>query len=81
MDKALAAVRDALDLIERRIQQVSDIAAPKAVAEVVPYSQSGQRNARKRTPINGKNTFEVCGPEGSEQVILQLQRWRLLDQA
>ena len=84
MDTELAEVLDLLGLVEHYIQAIGDIAAPKTVVEVVPHSQSGKRYARKRTLVDGKNAFEGCGLEGSEQhqaVISSVQRRRLLEKA
>lgn len=84
MEEEFAVVLDTLDLIEHRIQTVGEIAAPKTVIEVVPHSKSGKRYARKRIPIDGKNTFEGCGQEGSDQhldAVAAVQRRRLLDKA
>lgn len=84
MDTELAEVLDLLGLVEHYIQAIGDIAAPKTVVEVVPHSKLGKRYARKRTPVGGKNTFEGCGPEGSEQhlaAIASVQRRHLLEKA
>ena len=84
MDSELAEVLDLLGIIEHYIQAIGDIAAPKTVVEVVPHSKSGKRYARKRTPVDGKNTFEGCGLEGSEQhqaAIASVQRRQLLEKA
>lgn len=84
MDSELAEVLDLLGLVEHYIQAIGGIAAPKTVVEVVPHSQSGKRYARKRTPVDGKNTFEGCGLAGSElhqAAIASVQRRRLLEKA
>ena len=84
MDTELAEVVDLLGLVEHYIQAIGDIAAPNTVVEVVPHSQSGKRYARKRTAVDGKNTFEGCGQAGSEQhqaAISSIQRRRLLEKA
>ena len=84
MEFELVEILDLLGIIEDRIQSIGDIAAPKTVVEVVPHSKSGKRYARKRTPVAGKNTFEGCGLEGSEQhqaVIASVHRRRLLEKA
>ncbi len=84
MDEEFAVLLDTLDLIEHRIRIVGEIAVPKTVVEVVPHSKSGKRYARKRIPIDGKNTFEGCGQEGSAQhlaAVAAMQRRRLLDKA
>ncbi|MEO1396034.1 MAG: hypothetical protein AAFV90_24315 [Cyanobacteria bacterium J06634_5] len=84
MDLELAEVLELLGIVEHYIQTIGDIAAPKTVVEVVPHSKSGKRYARKRTPVDGKNTFEGCGLEGSEQhqaAIASVQRRRLLEKA
>ncbi|MEL6971104.1 MAG: hypothetical protein AAFO02_13120 [Bacteroidota bacterium] len=84
MDSELAEVLDLLGIVEHYIQSIGDIAAPKTVVEVVPHSKSGKRYARKRIPVDGRNTFKGCGLEGSEQhqaVIASVQRRHLLEKA
>jgi hypothetical protein len=84
MESELAEVLEILGLVEHYIQSVGAIAAPKTAIEVVPHSQSGKRYARKRIPVEGKNTFEGCGLEGSTKhlaAIATVQRRRLLDKA
>ena len=84
MDAELAEVLDLLGLVEHYIQTIGEVAAPTTVVEVVPHSKSGKRYARKRTPIEGQNTFEGCGLEGSEQhlaAIASVQRRHLLEKA
>ncbi len=84
MDTELAEVLDLLGLVEHYIQAIGDIAAPKTVVEVVPHSKSGKRYARKRTLVDGRNTYEGCGQAGSEQhqsAIASVQRRRLLEKA
>ena len=84
MDTELSEVLELLDIVEYHIQTIGDIAAPETVIEVVPHSKSGKRYARKRTRVEGKNTFEGCGLEGSEQhraAIASVQRRRLLEKA
>ena len=84
MDEDLEDLLYVLDLIEQHIESIGDIAAPQTVVEVVPHSKTGKRYARKRTRIAGKNTFEGCGLEGSDQhrtAIASIQRRRLLEKA
>ena len=84
MDLEVADILELLGIVEDYIQSVGDIAAPKTVVEVVPHSKSGKRYARKRIPVAGKNTFEGCGLEGSEQhqaAIASVQRRQLLEKA
>lgn len=84
MDTEFAEILDLLGIVEHYIQAIGDIAAPKTVVEVVPHSKSGKRYARKRTPVDGKNTYEGCGQEGSEQhqsAISSVQQRHLLEKA
>ena len=84
MESELAEVLDLLGIVEHYIQAIGDIAAPNTVVEVVPHSKSRKRYARKRTLVDGKNTFEGCGLEGSDQhqsAIASVQRQRLLEKA
>jgi hypothetical protein len=76
-------VLDILGDLEHRIRAAGEIAQPETVIEVVPHSKSGKRYARKRTTIEGKNTFEGCGQEGSHKhlnAVATVQRRVLLEQ-
>lgn len=79
----LDAALDLLGDLEERIRAAGPIAPAETIVEVVPHSKSGKRYARKRTKVNGKNTFEGCGLEGEYKhlaAVATVQRRTLLEQ-
>ncbi len=79
----LDATLELLGDLEQRIREGGPIAPDETTVEVVPHSKSGKRYARKRTKVDGKNTFEGCGLEGEYKhlaAVATVQRRTLLEQ-